>query len=126
MNRSIARAYGFAAYAAALASLVWLVAFVENGFLASTVDRGPTVGVAQAVVIDLALLMLFGWAGPLLLVVSLLGFGLMLLTTFVIDHADLFGLKQVSRYVQGVPYDPPELFDSSLYRFVRHPVEPTV
>jgi protein-S-isoprenylcysteine O-methyltransferase Ste14 len=52
----------------------------------------------------------------------LLGWALLLYTTFLIDHFDLFGLKQVWRRLAGEPYHPPQFRTPSLYKFVRHPL----
>ena len=55
------------------------------------------------------LLYLFGWA-------------LLLYTTFLIDHFDLFGLKQVWRRLAQRPYRAPVFRTPSLYKLVRHPL----
>jgi protein-S-isoprenylcysteine O-methyltransferase Ste14 len=51
-----------------------------------------------------------------------LGWAVVLVSTFVIDHFDLFGLRQTWLYAQGKPYSPPGFKDSVLYRTVRHPL----
>lgn len=50
------------------------------------------------------------------------GWALVLVATFLIDHFDLFGLKQVWRAWQGRPYEPPRFRTPGPYRFVRHPL----
>ena len=54
--------------------------------------------------------------------IYLLGWALLLYTTFLIDHFDLFGLKQVWRRSNGNPYQPPQFYTPSLYKLVRHPL----
>jgi len=50
------------------------------------------------------------------------GWLLLLYTTFLIDHFDLFGLAQVWRNFRGTAYRPPQFHTPSLYRVVRHPL----
>jgi methanethiol S-methyltransferase len=52
----------------------------------------------------------------------LFGWVLLLYTTFLIDHFDLFGLTQVWRALTGKSYRPPQFHTPSLYRVVRHPL----
>jgi protein-S-isoprenylcysteine O-methyltransferase Ste14 len=51
--------------------------------------------------------------------VSLLGWGLVLFATFLIDHFDLFGLRQTFMWDR---YTKPIFKEASLYRHVRHPL----
>lgn len=60
--------------------------------------------------------MVFGWS------VFAAGFGLVLLSTFLIDHFDLFGLKQVWRQFVGKPSQAPRFVTPLFYRVVRHPL----
>jgi protein-S-isoprenylcysteine O-methyltransferase Ste14 len=55
--------------------------------------------------------------------IALGGWGLVLLTTFLINHADLFGLRQIYLHAQGLPCPPVEFKAPSLYRWVRHPMQ---
>ena len=50
------------------------------------------------------------------------GWVLVLLTTFVINHFDLFGLRQTWRAFRGQPQAPLRFVTPVLYRIVRHPL----
>ncbi len=50
------------------------------------------------------------------------GWGLVLLATFLINHFDLFGLRQVWLPLIGKAYKPVSLRTPRLYRHVRHPL----
>jgi protein-S-isoprenylcysteine O-methyltransferase Ste14 len=51
-----------------------------------------------------------------------LGFGLVLVSTFVINHFDLFGLRQVYLRLRQKPYTEIPFQVRFFYRFVRHPL----
>lgn len=51
-----------------------------------------------------------------------LGWGMVLLSTFLIDHFELFGVKQVLARATGRPMLKPRFQEWSLYRYVRHPL----
>ena len=53
---------------------------------------------------------------------SALGWALVLFSTFIIDHFDLFGLRQVWLALMGKPYRPLDFQVRSIYNFVRHPL----
>jgi len=64
-----------------------------------------------------------GGAGAgLLNVLFWAGWGLVLLSTFVIDHFDLFGLRQVILNFRKVPYEYPSFQVKLFYKVVRHPL----
>ncbi len=50
------------------------------------------------------------------------GWALLLYCTFLIDHFDLFGLRQVWLQARGKPYSPVPFCTPWLYRQVRHPL----
>jgi len=60
-------------------------------------------------VIILRVLFAFGWT-------------LVLVSTFLINHFDLFGLRQVWQYLLGRPYQVLQFGTPILYRIVRHPL----
>jgi protein-S-isoprenylcysteine O-methyltransferase Ste14 len=55
---------------------------------------------------------------------TLFGFGwvIVLVATFLINHFDLFGLRQVWLYLCGHPYTPLKFGTPGLYQLVRHPL----
>jgi protein-S-isoprenylcysteine O-methyltransferase Ste14 len=54
--------------------------------------------------------------------VFFLGFGLVFIATLLINHFDLFGLRQVWLYLLGKPYTQLEFRTPLFYKFVRHPL----
>ena len=50
------------------------------------------------------------------------GWALVLVTTFVINHFDLFGLRQAWRHFRGRQQEPLRFVTPFLYRVVRHPL----
>ena len=62
--------------------------------------------------------------GARMMVHSLFGFGwaLVLLATFLINHLDLFGLRQVWLYLIGREYTQLRFGTPGLYKWVRHPL----
>ena len=58
----------------------------------------------------------------LLLALFASGWLILLLSTFMINHFDLFGLRQVYLRLRGLDYTPLSFTERALYRFVRHPI----
>ena len=86
---------------------------------------------------SLALILLFAYWQPMggvvwsvsdpvarIVLYGLFAFGwlLVLVATFLINHFDLFGLRQVWLYLTGRPYTNPSFGTPLLYRMVRHPL----
>jgi protein-S-isoprenylcysteine O-methyltransferase Ste14 len=60
--------------------------------------------------------------GLILQAIFWIGWLLVLLSTFLIDHFDLFGLRQVYLYLRGREYTPLPFKKPALYKYVRHPL----
>lgn len=58
----------------------------------------------------------------ILLVLYLIGWGIVFISTFLINHFDLFGLRQVWLCFIGKPYTQLPFRVPVFYRFVRHPL----
>jgi protein-S-isoprenylcysteine O-methyltransferase Ste14 len=176
--RFAALTYGVACYALFFGTFLYLVAFLADFAVPKTVDSGVATDVGRALLVNAALLALFGlqhsvmarpgwkraWtrfvpapverstyvlASSLVLIVlfwqwqpiaapvwelesaplrvavyGLYGFGvaLVLYSTLLIDHFDLFGLRQVALYFRRRSYSERHFVMPVLYRFLRHPL----
>lgn len=63
-----------------------------------------------------------GWLAVALGAIQFAGFGLVLVSTFLIDHWDLFGLRQVVLFFRQRAYTPPVFRENLIYNTVRHPL----
>jgi protein-S-isoprenylcysteine O-methyltransferase Ste14 len=178
MRRTGVLVYGVVCYAVFFATFLYLVGFVGNLFVPTSIDSGTPGPLGQALLGNTALLLLFGvqhsvmarprfkarvarllppqierstyvLASSLVLValfvfwqpipqtlwqvtdpigravltgLFLSGVGLVLLSTFLIDHFDLFGLRQVVLHFRGIPYRDKRFATPFLYRWIRHPL----
>ena len=179
MSRSLTMLFALVAYAIFFATFLYLIAFVGNiAVVPRTVDIGPAAPVATAVVIDVALVALFGlqhsvmarkgfkawwtrvipvpaersvyvlmasaaliilmgfwrpidgmvWsvANPLgetvLWALFALGWGIVLLSTFLLNHFELFGLQQAWLHMRGRQAEPHQLRQPLFYKWVAHPL----
>ena len=62
------------------------------------------------------------WAALILQWGFWLGWLILFLSTFMIDHFSLFGLKQVYSYWKGEDLNPPSFMEPGFYKYVRHPL----
>lgn len=60
--------------------------------------------------------------GSVLAVTFWIGWAILLLSTFLINHFELFGLQQVWGYFRGIDFHRPGFKSPALYRMVRHPI----
>jgi methanethiol S-methyltransferase len=179
MSRAAMLLFAIVVYAIFFATFLYLICFVGNlPFAPLTVDRGPEAPVATAVLLDLALIALFGvqhsvmarqgfkraWtrivpkpiersvyvlAASIVLMILFLGWrpiegtvwnlagtafemplwilfaagwGIVLLSTFLLNHFELFGLQQAWFHMRGREAAAPELRQPMLYKWVAHPL----
>lgn len=61
------------------------------------------------------------WQG-LLMALFWIGWGIVLLSTFMINHFDLFGLRQVYLHLKDEEITPVKFKEPGLYKYVRHPL----
>lgn len=179
MVRAFCLAYAAVCYAIFFATFLYLIAFTGNlPFVQPTVDFARDAPPGQALLIDVALIALFGvqhsamarpgfkaawthivpapmerstyvlFASLALIILMLfwheltapvwavthsvgaailwalfgLGWLIVLVSTFLINHFELFGLQQAWFALRGRAAAPPVLRQPFFYRFVRHPI----
>lgn len=178
LGRITAFIYGVLCYLVFFGTFLYAVGFMGNLIVPKSIDSGRQGPLAEALLIDAGLLLLFAiqhsvmarqwfkrawtrfipepverstyvlFSSLLLLLlfwqwrplggqvwnvenkvgqfVLLAGFAtgwlLVLISTFLINHFDLFGLRQVYYYLRGWQYSPITFRTPALYRFVRHPL----
>jgi protein-S-isoprenylcysteine O-methyltransferase Ste14 len=178
MSRTLCLLFAGIAYAIFFATFLYLICFVGNlPFAMTTIDRGPDAPLVTALIIDLALVAIFGvqhsvmarqgfkraWtrivpeqlersvyvlaASAALIVMFMFwrpitgvvwevegagafilwllfasGWLIVLLSTFLINHFELFGLQQAWLNMSGRGAQAPELRQPFFYRWVAHPL----
>ena len=178
MKRGAIFVYGVVSYALFFVTFLYSIGFIGNLWVPKTIDGEPTLSLAAALTVDIALLALFAiqhsgmarpafkrwltryipeaaerstyvllstaclavlmyfWAplgGPVWTVASPIGqavllalyfasWGLLLYATFLINHFDLFGLRQVWHALRDKPMAELKFVTPALYRLVRHPI----
>lgn len=169
--------FGLASYLVFSLSFAYTPAFVGNYLVPKSIDVGPAGGLAQSILIDVALLVAFavphsvmarptfkrwwttivpascerstyvlisslllivifwqwrpivttiwraeGWPAALLTAISWAGWMIALASTFMIDHFELFGLRQAVDILRGTVSRAQPFRMPLLYRLVRHPL----
>ncbi|RIL06786.1 MAG: hypothetical protein DCC71_05275 [Proteobacteria bacterium] len=178
MHPAFALAFGAVSYGVFFATFLYLVGFLGNVVVPKSVDSGTPGALGAAVLVNTALLLLFGvqhsvmarpafkrwwtrfvpqpierstyvlassavlialmaWWRPIaepvwaietpalraaMMALFFGGVGLVLFSTFLIDHFDLFGLRQVVLHFRNRDYSERHFVMPVLYRFVRHPL----
>jgi protein-S-isoprenylcysteine O-methyltransferase Ste14 len=61
-------------------------------------------------------------ARTLLVIISLTGFAFTIYASFLINHFELFGLRQVWLRYKGIAYEPPKFASSRVYQYIRAPL----
>jgi protein-S-isoprenylcysteine O-methyltransferase Ste14 len=169
---------GIVIYLLFLFTVLYAIGFFGNFFVPKGIDAGDSTSAANAFLIDLALLALFGvqhslMARPefkkrwiqlvpeplersiyvlasslsllllfwqwrpitgyiwnfqsglmnvILVILFWIGWVDVVFSTFLINHFDLFGVRQVYLYLRGIDYTPVPFKQSALYNYMRHPL----
>lgn len=171
--------YGLTAYAFFFGTFAYAIGFIGNVFVPKSIDTGTPAPVAEALIINVALLGLFAvqhsgmarrsfkrwwtrtvppaverstfvlasslvlalllwqwrpipqpviWsvenaaAREALMAVFCLGWAVLLTSSFLINHFELFGVSQVAARLTGGELAKPEFRTPFFYRYVRHPL----
>ena len=178
MKKILVLIYGVISYLLFFGTFLYAFGFVGNLFVPKSIDGAPQVPLAQAILINAALLSVFAlqhsimarpafknwwtkiipepaerstyvllsslclvllvwqwqpmggfiWrvdepvAKTILTVLFITGWLIVLVSTFMINHFDLFGLRQVWFYFLGKKYEPLRFRIPFFYKYVRHPL----
>jgi protein-S-isoprenylcysteine O-methyltransferase Ste14 len=129
-------AYGVACYAVFLGTYLYAVGFLGNFGVPKSIDGERQVSLAQAILTNVGLLSLFAvqhsvmarrwfkdaWIRIVPPSAERSTYVLFLVSTFLINHFDLFGLRQVWLYLRKQRYTPLPFRTPAFYRHVRHPL----
>ena len=171
-------AFGIVAYFAFFAVFLYLILFVGDLYVLTSVDRGPVVAWPVALMFDilavavfavqhsvmartgfkaaltrivppvlerscyvlassLALVAMFllwrpidmmlwnvpaGWFNTIMWALFVLGWAVVFISTFLLNHFELFGLAQHWRNVRGAAEPAPVMREPLFYKWVRHPL----
>ena len=178
MKKILVLLYGTISYLLFFGTFLYAFGFVGNLFVPKSIDGTPQVPLAQAILINASLLLVFAlqhsvmarptfkkwwtkivpeqaerstyvllsslclillvwqwqpmggfiWrieeplAKTILAILFIIGWWIVLISTFMINHFDLFGLRQVWFYFLGKKYEPLQFRIPFFYKYVRHPL----
>jgi len=178
MKKILVLLYGVISYLLFFGTFLYVFGFVGNLFVPKSIDGTPQVPLAQAILVNASLLLLFAlqhsimarpvfknwwtkiipeqaerstyvlfsslflillvwqwqpmggfiWrieepiAKTILTICFITGWMIVLISTFMINHFDLFGLRQVWFYFLGKKYEPLQFRIPFFYKYVRHPL----
>lgn len=178
MKRVLVFLYGVICYAITMATFAYMAGFLVNFLVPTAIDSAPQVPLAQALLINVGLVALFGLQHSVMArpgfkrvltriipkaaerstfclmsslclfllfwqwqpmggviwsvqdatlrtgIYSLYGFGwgLLVFVTFLINHFDLFGLRQVYLNLLGKEYKSLHFVTPMFYKYLRHPL----
>ena len=178
MKKILVLLYGMISYLLFFGTFLYAFGFVGNLFVPKSIDGTPRVPLAEAILINASLLLVFAlqhsimarpafknwwtkiipeqaerstyvllsslclillvwqwqpmggfiWrieeplAKTILTVLFIIGWWIVLISTFMINHFDLFGLRQVWFYFLGKKYEPLQFRIPFFYKYVRHPL----
>ena len=178
MKKILVLLYGVISYLLFFGTFLYAFGFVGNLFVPKSIDGTPQVPLAQSILVNASLLLLFAlqhsvmarpafknwwtkivpeqaerstyvllsslclillvwqwqpmggfiWrieepvARTILTVLFIIGWWIVLISTFMINHFDLFGLRQVWFYFLGKKYEPLQFRIPFFYKYVRHPL----
>ena len=100
-------------------------------FVPHTIERSTYVLASSAVLVAIyagwqpiptVLWSVGGFAATAITVLFFVGVGTVLFATFLIDHFDLFGLRQVTLHFRDREYRNRDFVQPALYRWIRHPL----